>query len=510
MKVIAAIDVGSYELAMKIYEISGKGKLRQIDHIRKRIELGTDTYNTGKISSERVDELCNGLLEFKNIMKGYRVDAVSAYGTSAIRETKNTQIVLEQIKLRTGIEVKVLSNSEARFMHYKGVASRGERFDELILEGTAIVDIGGGSIQISLFSQGELLTTQNIRLGILRIREILADLAAKTTDYPSLVGELVDNHFIPFNEHYMKKVKINSVIVVDDYISYIIQKAFNKDFVTTDEFKKFIKEVKEEKLATIASKYGLSEEYASFLIPSAILVRKLVKIAGATKIWAPGLSLSDGIVYDYALKEKLIKPSHDFDSDVISAAHEVARRYKSNEERCQLVERIAVKLFDETAKLHGCTKRDRLLLRAAAILSDCGKYMSLEDAAECSYVIIMASEIIGLTHAEREIVANIVKFNKVDFTYYEEIARESLMEKDAYLTMAKLAAIFRLADGICRSYKAKVNDIRVTLKESQLVISADADESMILELGFFDRKAEFFEEVFSVKPTLVHKKKIRG
>ena len=84
MRVFAAIDVGSFELAMKIFEVSSRGTIREIDHIRKRIELGSDTYNTGKISNERVNELCNTLTEFQRIIKGYKVDDVNIYGTSAI------------------------------------------------------------------------------------------------------------------------------------------------------------------------------------------------------------------------------------------------------------------------------------------------------------------------------------------------------------------------------------------------------------------------------------------
>lgn len=510
MKTFAAIDVGSFELAMKIYEISSKGVIKEIDYIRKRIDLGSDTYNTGKISSDRVDELCKVLLEFKQIMKGYKVEAYQACGTSAIRETKNTLIVLEQIKLRTGITVEVLSNSEQRFLHYKAVASRGERFDELIKSGSAIVDVGGGSIQVSLFADGSLFTTQNIRLGVLRIREILANLEAKTTDYASLVSELVDNHFYYFNELYMANKHIESVIIVDDYISYIIQRAFGKDYVSTEEFRKFIKEVKEANPADLAKKYGLSGEYASLLIPSAILIRRLVKLSGAKSIWAPGVSLSDGMAYEYAQSEKLLKNHHDFEEDVLVCAHEIARRYKSNEDRCALVEKIAAKLFDETKKIHGLTKRDRLLLRTAAILSDCGKYMSLEDAAECSYVIIMATELIGLSQAEREIVANVIKFNKAHFEYYDNLVKTSYMNKEEYITMAKLTALFRLADGVCRSYRAKVKDIRVSFKDSDMIINADCDDSMILEKGFFVRKASLFEEEFSIRPVLVHKKKKLG
>ncbi len=88
MKTFAAIDVGSYELAMKIFEISAKSGIREIDHIRHRIDLGTDTYANGKISNERVDELCRVLRDYGEIMKGYRVDAYKAYGTSAIRDAE--------------------------------------------------------------------------------------------------------------------------------------------------------------------------------------------------------------------------------------------------------------------------------------------------------------------------------------------------------------------------------------------------------------------------------------
>ena len=126
MKTFAAIDVGSYELGMKIFEISSKSGIKEIDHIRHRIDLGSDTFANGKISYERVDELCRVLRDYASIMKGYKVEAYKAYGTSAVRETENTMIVLDQIAQRTGIRIEVLSNSEQRFLNYKAIASKGD------------------------------------------------------------------------------------------------------------------------------------------------------------------------------------------------------------------------------------------------------------------------------------------------------------------------------------------------------------------------------------------------
>ena len=167
MKTFAAIDVGSYELTMKIFEFSGKNKIREIDHIRHRIDLGTETYATGKLNYDKVEELSKVLKEYKKIMDTYQVNAYKAYGTSAIREMKNSAIIRDQIEQRTGIRVDVLSNSEQRFLDYKSVASKGEEFDRILEKGTVIVDIGGGSIQISLFDKGTLNTTQNLGFCVL-------------------------------------------------------------------------------------------------------------------------------------------------------------------------------------------------------------------------------------------------------------------------------------------------------------------------------------------------------
>ena len=111
-EVFAAIDVGSYEISLKIFELSMKNGVRELDHVRHRMDIGSETYATGRISSYHVDEMIRILSEFKKIMKEYGVTHYQAYGTSAIRETKDIAIVRDLIENRTGIHIDVLSNSE--------------------------------------------------------------------------------------------------------------------------------------------------------------------------------------------------------------------------------------------------------------------------------------------------------------------------------------------------------------------------------------------------------------
>ena len=156
VKTFAAIDVGSYELSMKIFEVSKARGIHEIDHIRHSIDMGTETYITGKLGYERAEELCRILGEFRDIMKSYQVETYKAYGTSAIREMKNKAILLDQVEQRTGIKIDVLSNSEQRFLDYKSIAFQGEEFLKIIENPTAIVDIGGGSTEVVAFADGKI------------------------------------------------------------------------------------------------------------------------------------------------------------------------------------------------------------------------------------------------------------------------------------------------------------------------------------------------------------------
>ncbi|MBQ7562445.1 MAG: exopolyphosphatase [Lachnospiraceae bacterium] len=509
-KVFAAIDVGSYEVGMKIVEFRQRGGMKEIDYIRRRIELGTDTYKTGKISQQRVDELCETLARFKEIMDGYGVEDYKAYGTSAIRETENTQIIIEQIKLRTGLNVGVISNSEQRFLHYKAVASNSEVFDEIMNKVSLVLDVGGGSIQLSLFENNALVTTQNIRLGILRMRDSMSDFATRSIFYEELLSEFIDNQLDSFKRLYLDGglKKVESIVIVDDYISYVLHHLNRNRLITREELVKFREIASSSSDEEITRVIGFTEESASLLSPSLVLVGRVFEMTGAKYLWAPGVSLADGIAYEYGQFHKFIHSSHDFENDAVECAKHMAVRYNANIRRNELVEEIAQELFKGTKKLHGMGKRELLLLRIASILNDCGKYVSLEGAAEAGYGIIMDSEILGLSHLERQMIACIVRYNKLPFDYYDEMAKELLIEKESYLTIVKLSAIFRLADGICRSYRTKVDHIKVVLKGRQLIITVDADEDISLEKRFFKRKSDFFTEVFSIEVVLKYNKRI--
>lgn len=505
VKTFAAIDVGSYELSMKIFEVSKARGIHEIDHIRHSIDMGTETYITGKLGYERAEELCRILGEFRDIMKSYQVETYKAYGTSAIREMKNKAILLDQVEQRTGIKIDVLSNSEQRFLDYKSIAFQGEEFLKIIENPTAIVDIGGGSIQISLFDKDILVSTQNMKLGVLRLRERLQHLEASFGKYEGLVEEMVESQMDVYKKLYLKERQIKNIIVVDDYISALVRNRGNgNQFADEKVMERYAGLTKTKSLSEIAKMFRMPEEDMPLLYISMVLLRSIMNSMGAELIWAPGVTLCDGIAYEYGEKNKIVAADHDFEKDIIACAQNVSKRYRGNRKRGETLEQIALNIFDSTRKIHGLEKRERLLLQLSTILHDCGKYISMVNLGECSYSIIMATEIIGLSHLEREIVANVVKYNHLEFDYYEAM-NSNTMDKESYLKIAKLTAILRLANGLDRSHKEKFKNIKITLKEEKLLITVDTQEDITLEKGLFDARADFFEEVYNIRPVIRRK-----
>ena len=292
MKTFAAIDVGSFELEMGIYELSGKNGIRKLDHIRHVIALGRDTYNTGKISYEMTEELCQVLEDFTGIMKTYGATEYRAYATSALREAKNSQIVLEQIRVRTGLTVRVISNSEQRFLGYKAIAVADEEFDSNIRQGTAILDVGFGSMQISLFDKNLLISTLNLPLGVLRIRGTVSALNTTVDRSKQIIGEMVESEFATYKKMYLKDREIKHLIGVGENILYLFRYENGGQplkWVTRDQFDRLYDELARMNEFEIEERFGVSREYAALLLPSAVIYKKFLELTGAEMIWIPGI-----------------------------------------------------------------------------------------------------------------------------------------------------------------------------------------------------------------------------
>ena len=321
-----------------------------------------------------------------------------------------------------------------------------------------------------------------------------------------VITELIDSQLTVFKNLYLKDREIRNIIVVDDYISPVLEHYIsdrdNPGFTDSPSFDVFMDDLRSSNPQDFARRYDVSDDNVPLMYISGMLLSRVLRTTGAGRIWAPGVTLCDGMIYEFTENRKILPPGHDFEEDIIACAKNIGRRYMGLEERGRALENISLKIFDSTRKYHGMGGRERLLMRIAALLHDCGKYISMSDSGECSYDIIMSTEIIGLSHLEREIVANVVRYNHSSFVYFAAQEMVTDLDHDSYLTITRLTAILRIANGLDRSHMQKFQDLKAKVKDGMLVITVSAEEDLTMERGLFGDRADFFEEVYGIRPVI--------
>lgn len=499
LSVYAAINITSNDLSMKVYEVSKQKGIRELTHVRRRLSLSSETYRKEFISYQTVSEICDTLNDFKRIMASFDADAMQVYVTSELREARNSYVVIDQIKVQTGFKVKVISNSEARFLYYKALSLESNIFETLTHDTTLLVDIDAGSLQLSIFRDGKLNATQNLRLGSARIRELLLVMQEEAYDFTALIDEYIEKDLVLFKKLYLGDTSIQHIIAVGEMIPdiYYYLKNQNPDF-DGHIAKKFLTRKK------LPKELFSGSEKAALILPTVLLCRKISKLTDCEDFFMSCIDLSDGMSAEYAEKKCKYKSGHDFVMDILSSAEQLAKKYQVDMNHVENVQTLALQIFDRIRKLHGLGKRERLLLQIGVILHSCGAFINEIQSRECSYRIIMSTEIIGISHKERSMVANMVRYNDASFPAYPELADE--FTRDEYITMVKLNAILKTANVLDKSNRQKIKNVGVELEDGILTITADTMADITLEKGLFHDKANVFAEVFGIRPVLRQKR----
>lgn len=504
MKLFASIYIGTYETTLKVFEVVKQKGAKTIDVQKIQSDIIKDILSKGMILPETVDKLCRILNDMKRTIEGYKVDAFSVVAGPNIRQASNDLVVLEQIKMRTGFSPIVLSNSEQRFLGYQAVAST-ENFDELISDSAVLVDVGGVSLQITLFSKGKIITTQHLSLGTVSINENLRKLGSTSGNSLEQTYEMMYKELDVFKTMFLRDIEPKYMILFGVQVNSITERisSFSSKSIKTEEYLDCLNKINRQYIKRFDDSNDIYLDNENVIEPVVMLYKALAETLNPEMVFAPGVSVAEGMMYNHSYQKKWLVSKHDFDNDIITAAWSIAKRYGSYQPHLKALYRLSGEIFDAMKKYHGLTKRHRVLMECIAILHDCGKYISLAEASSCSYTIIMASEILGLTHKERELIASTVEFNRKPVEPYDNMSDR--FTQDEYLTILKLLAILKVANALDRSHKQKIKNVSMKVKDNELVINIEANSSLALEKGLFTKNASYFQEIFGIKPVLREK-----
>ena len=501
---VAVIDIGSLTARLKIYEIGSKGTPKEIETVRMFTSLGTRSYLSGFIEAEQLEEICDCLRAFDIKCKEYRISRVLCVATSALRDARNRDVIVEQIRIRTGFRIEVIDNSMERFYQNMAVREKMPEFKNLIKEGTMILDIGASSLQATVYDKSDFIFSQNMVLGSLRIYEMLSDLQSKTTHYEDVLQEFIAQDLDDYHAVEPKGIVYKSLVAFGGELGFmkrLLNLTPNENSVMSkSDFLKVYDYLFKNSPQDLSLNDHIPTNIAPLLLPSAMIIKNMLEYTGVETIYLPQASLSDGIIYNYCSKYSGYKLALNPDDDLIRAARNVAKRYKSHKKHIEFVESAAMDIFDASAKITGLTNRDKLLLRLSAILHETGKFVHARAHNDAAYALIKYNDLIGLNSDELDIIALVVRLypkqNPYENNYYQNL------NPSKKVLVSKLTAILRIADALDASHKEKTKDLSVQLDPESLHISCTSEADMSFEVWSFEHRSGLFEEVIGIRPEL--------
>jgi exopolyphosphatase/guanosine-5'-triphosphate,3'-diphosphate pyrophosphatase len=498
MPVLAAVDVGSNAIRCVVASIDAERRLELLENIRESVRLGQDVFTGGVISEGTMGRAAEAFRRFAEAIRSHGAIWTKAVATSATREALNKEIFIDRILQASGIELVTIGpEEEARLIHL-AVMQKITLKNKLAL----LVDIGGGSTEITIASGESVLSTESYKMGSVRLLQLLEGPGHDQEEFATLLQEYVD----ATKRRIVREIGERTIDLcigtggnietLGDLRRQVLGKE-RDSMLGLAELESLLGSLRSLSFEERIARLGLRPDRADVILPAAIIVRRIMKQAGTDVLQIPRVGLKDGILVD--MIQELYGEKRGIDRDqVLSSALALGRKYAFDEQHGLTVSRFAVQLFDQTKPLHNLALEHRMMLEVAALLHDVGTYVNVTGHHKHTQYLLLASPLVGLSREQTAIVANVARYHRKSLPKPQHDSYRVLSSRDR-VVVSKLSALLRLADAMDNEHASKVEDFSVELKRPELVLHLKGREDLLLEKWALMQKAPMFEEVYSVR-----------
>lgn len=282
---LAAIDIGSNAARLLISEVTkddkGQPAFNKLNLVRVPLRLGFDVFEYGSISKPRIGMMLQTMKAFKHLLNAYEVKAVIACATSAMRDAKNASDIIRKIKLETDISLEVITGDmEANLVYENHVAENMDNDHSYLY-----IDVGGGSTELSFFSNGILNFKKSFNIGTIRL---LKDLV--TEDNWDEMKEALKT----VTKGHKEVVAIGSGGNINKVFS--LSKRKDGKPLPLELLRDYHRELGSVTLEERISRYGLRPDRADVIVPALQIYINAMRWAGAEEIYVPKIGLVDGLI----------------------------------------------------------------------------------------------------------------------------------------------------------------------------------------------------------------------
>jgi len=501
MPTFAAVDIGSNSVRLKIARLQG-GRLKELHEDREVTRLGEGVFSSGLLSPETMSETMRVLRRFHRATQECGTDSVRVVATSAVRDARNSRAFLDWVRTRTGWTVEIISGlEEARLIHL-GIVSRARLGARRIL----LVDLGGGSCELTLSVDGSIRDTVSLSLGAVRLTgEFLKHDPPRKSELKQLVG-FVGRGIVRIQDR-IRSARVESVIATSGTAAALASIAShlararqrrNGTMVTREVMRRIVKQITRMTLEQRQRVRGIGPRRAEIICAGAIVFAELLERCHLAGFRYSPLGLRDGILAQMAAEyDRSTRSGRAVESERWESLQRAVEHYRVDIHHALQVRDAALLLFSSLKSVHQLPPEYREWISAAAMLYEVGDYVNRAGHHRHTYYIISNSEILGYTPQQRRIIGSIARYLGKSRPTPDD-GPMSVLNPQEQAAVTKASMLLRIARALHMNRSQSVQRFAVSARNGRvsLKLTPRGNASLALEMWAIEKDGAYFREVF--------------
>lgn len=516
-RILTAIDVGTNSIHMVVVRVQPSlPAFTIIAREKNTVRLGERCQQTGQLTEAAMSRAIAALKRCVEISKSMSSEQIIAVATSAVREASNGREFLERVETEVGLWINLISGVEEARRIYLGVLS-GLEFNN---QPHIVIDIGGGSTELILGDGHEPRSLSSTKIGAVRLtNEYVSTDPIRDDEFRTLQAYIQGMLERPVEDlrAYLRPGEKPRLVGTSGTIETlatlhareslgIVPSPLHGYTLSLVHLREIVTRLRRLTTADRSQLPGMNDRRAEIILAGALILQEAMTLLGTESITICERSLREGVIVDWMLTHGLIEDRLRYQSSVRQrSVIKIAQKYRVNTRHSERVADLAVNLFDQTqGVLHAWGDEERELLWAAAMLHNCGHFISHDAHHKHSYYLIRHGELLGYTETEIETIANIARYHRKSNPKKKHDSYRNLTSKAHRKAVDQLSPLLRLAVALDRRQISAVKQItcelQPDLREFRLHIQpSHFGDDCALELWSLNNKKACFEEQFSVK-----------
>jgi exopolyphosphatase/guanosine-5'-triphosphate,3'-diphosphate pyrophosphatase len=507
----AAVDIGSNSVRMMAAEVS-HGETHILAQDRQVTRLGESVFREGRVSKEALDFLIATLARMSAAYSRLDVVAVRAVATSAVRDASNQQEFLQRTSTAIGANVEVISGSEEARLIHLGVEARWPRPRER----TLTIDVGGGSAELIISQNGQLIDAVSKPLGAVRVTEMFLKNDPVRPEELRRLDAYIDEKLRPFVEEH-KAEKFDRVLGTSATAAAVVSAVNQIPRSKRDEADRLragTAQIRDLFLALAGSDVitrrkmpGIGPKRAEIVTGGTAVFLRALEMFGQRSLYYCAAGVRDGIIADLAARG-VGRELSQLSREQRALVEGMAKRYCVSLKHVRHVACLAHRLFEILQPVHQLPPATGKLLEAAGYLHDIGHFVSNTGHHKHSAYLVANSDMPGFTDKERLTIAALCRFHRKSMPQprHPQFAELDAESKRVVITLAPL---LRLADALDRGHEQRVRNVSSAMRDGTLSLLLEADTDADLEIWAAAESVAAFRESYGITPALVRAKAAR-